>query len=246
MTPAIRAEWAKSWSDPGTAWLLAGVVVSTVSVGVLVAAASRCPAAGCVTDPAKTSLAGVYLGQALATLVGVLAIGGEYGTGMIRVTLTAMPRRDTMLIAKALVLTCQLLVASALAAGGSMLAGWLILPGHWFGGAEWRASFCAMVYLTLIAALSLGVTTVMRDSAAAAGTVLGLLFLFPVAASLVSDRTLERHLEQISPLLAGMDSQAVSGLRNLPLSPWQGLGVVALWAVGALLLGGVLLRLRDV
>lgn len=246
MRDHLRAEWIKTWSDPGTPWLLAGLVVSTVTVGALVAVAARCPAAGCVTDPAKTSLTGVYLGQAVAALAGVLAIGGEYGTGMIDVTLTAMPRRSAVLTAKAMVLTGQLLIASGLAAGGSMLAGWLILPGEWAGAAGWRAPFCAMAYLTLIAVLSLGVTTVMRDSAAAIGTVLGLLFLFPVVASLVRDQALARRLEQISPMLAGMDSQASTGLRSLPLAPWQGLGVVAAWAVGALLLGAVTLRLRDV
>ena len=40
-------------------------------------------------------------------------------------------------------------------------------------------------------------------------------------------------------------SQATVGLKILPLTPWQGLGVLAAWAGGALLLGAVLLRLRD-
>jgi ABC-2 type transport system permease protein len=89
------------------------------------------------------------------------------------------------------------------------------------------------------------VTTVVRDSAAAIGIVLGLLYLFPVAASLMGDPAVARRLEQIGPLSAGMDSVATSGLQALPLTPWQGLGVAALWAAGALALGGVLLRLRD-
>jgi ABC-2 type transport system permease protein len=44
---------------------------------------------------------------------------------------------------------------------------------------------------------------------------------------------------------AGLDSQATIDLHSLPLAPWAGLGVVALWAAGVLVLGGVLLRLRD-
>ena len=51
-------------------------------------------------DPAKISLTGVYLGQVIVALLAVLAVGGEYGTGMIRVTLAATPRRLTMLAAK--------------------------------------------------------------------------------------------------------------------------------------------------
>jgi ABC-2 type transport system permease protein len=146
------------------------------------------------------------------------------------------------------------LAASALAVGASMLAGQLILPGHGFtpasgfdlvSAAMWRASLCATAYFTLVALLGLGVATVVRDSAAATGITLGILYLFPVAAGLVRVPAVQRHLEQIGPMSAGLDSLATTGLRDLPLTPWQGLGVVALWAAGALLLGGVLLRLRD-
>lgn len=56
---------------------------------------------------------------------------------------------------------------------------------------------------------------------------------------------MQRLLEQIGPMSAGLDAQATMGLKSLPLTPWQGLGVVALWAAGALLLGGLALRIRD-
>jgi ABC-type transport system involved in multi-copper enzyme maturation permease subunit len=188
-------------------------------------------------------------------VAGVLAIGDEYSTGMIKLSLTAMPRRLTWLFAKAAVLTGPVLIASALAVAGSALAGWLILPGHGFtpahgyasltAGADIRAAAGAVLYLTLIALLSLGVTAAVRDSAAAIGLVLGLLYLFPIVASLVSDATLARRLQQIGPLSAGLDAQATIGVKSLPLTPWQGLGVVALWTVGALLLGALVLRSRD-
>ncbi len=239
MRNTLRAEWAKTWSDPSTVWLLAGLVVATVGVSLATIAA----ASG--QDPAKLSLTGIYLGQVIAAVTGVLAIGGEYTTGMITVSLTAVPRRLELLAAKALVLAGPVAAASATAVGGCLLAGWLILPGHWFGAADWRAAFCSVVYLTLIAVLSLGVTAVVRDSAVAAGVVLGLLFLFPVLITAVSDHTLVRRLEQISPLLAGQDLQATTGLRALPLSPWPALGVVTLWAAAALTAGGLALCRRD-
>ncbi len=74
---------------------------------------------------------------------------------------------------------------------------------------------------------------------------LGVLYLFPLAADLVSNPTLARHLDQIGPLPAGLDAQATTGLKGLPLTPWQSLGVVALWTVGALLLGALVLKFRD-
>jgi ABC-2 type transport system permease protein len=250
---ALRAEWAKAWSDPATAWLLSALVVLSVAVSLITIGTSRCQA-GCGQDPARISLAGIYLGQAVAALAGVLAIGSEYGTGMIRVTLTAMPRRGRLLAAKAVVLAGPVLAASALAVAVSMLAGRLILPGHGFtaargfdlaGGAMWRAAFCAVVYLTLVAVLGLGLAAAVRDSAAATGIVLGLLYLFPVAARLVASQAIQQRLQQVGPMSAGLDSQATTGLHGLPLAPWPGLGVVALWAAGALVLGGVVLRLRD-
>jgi ABC-2 type transport system permease protein len=251
---AVRAEWLKVWSDPGTGWLLGALVALSFAVSAVAVSAARCPAAACGQDPAKISFAGVYLGAAVAALAGVLAIGGEYGTGMIRVTLTAMPRRITVLAAKALVLAGLVLAASALAVGASMLAGWLILPGHGFTSARgfdlvswgaWQASFRTTLYLTLVAVISLGVTAVMRDSAAAIGTALGLLYLFPIIESLVRDQAIQRRLSQIGPMAAGLDAQASTRLSGLPLAPWQGLGVVALWAAGALVLGGLVFARRD-
>jgi ABC-2 type transport system permease protein len=254
MRRALRAEWAKTLSDPGTPWLLAALVALSVAVSAVSVATSRCQAAGCGQDPARISLTGVYLGQVPAALIGVLAIGGEYGTGMIRVTLAAIPRRGQLLAAKAIVLAGLVLAAAALAVGATALAGRLILPGHGFtpangfdlaGAAMWRACLCAVLYLTLIALLGLGAAAAVRDSAAAIGVTLGILCLFPVAAGLVTDPAIRRHLEQIGPLSAGTDSLATAGLPGLPLTPWHGLGVVTLWAAGALILGGAVLRLRD-
>ena len=253
MRRAIRAEWAKAWSDPATPWLLAALVVLTMAVSGVTIGTARCPAAACGQDPARLGLAGVYLGQAVAALAGVLALGGEYATGMIHVTLTAIPRRR-LLVAKALVLTGPVLVASALALGAAVLASVIVLPGHGFTAghgydlASWataRAWCCATVYLMLVAVLGLGVAAVVRDSAVATGVVLGLLYLFPIAATAIGDQAVARRLDQIGPMSAGLDSQTTIDLHGLPLAPWAGLGVVALWAAGVIAAGGVLLWLRD-
>lgn len=253
---ALRAEWAKFRTVAGPAWLLAGIVVATLAVAVLAISAARCPAAGCGADPAKISFTGVYLSQAVAALAGVLAIGTEYSTGMITLSLTAIPRRLTWFTVKAVVLTGPVLAGSAIAVAGSALAGWLILPGRGFTPAhgyaslttraDLRAAVGTALCLTLTALLGLGVATAVRDSAAAAGLVLGLLYLVPVASALVSSQTLSRRLQQIGPLTAGLDVQATTGLDRLPLTPGQGLGVVALWAAGGLLAGAFVLKICDV
>lgn len=261
---ALRSEWTKLRTLASTWWLLLAAVALTVVVGAAVAAAYQCSGGSPVcapavtgADPAKISLTGVGLGQVIVALLAVLAVGGEYGTGMIRVTLAATPRRLTLLAAKAAVVTGWALSAGLAAVAGSLLAGRLILPDRGLSaangyvvpslanGPDLRAFGGSVLYLALIALLALGVTTAVRDSAVAMGLVLGLLYLFPIAAAVIPDHVLARHLQQIAPMTAGLDIQATVGVAGLPLSPWQGLGVLALWATGALLLGALVLRLRD-
>jgi ABC-2 type transport system permease protein len=252
---ALHAEWTKFRTVAGPSWLLAGVLALTVAVAVAAASAARCQSAACGIDPATASFTGIYPAQAVAAVAGVLAIGNEYSTGMIRLSLTAMPRRLTCLFAKAAVLTGPVLAAAALAVAGAALAGRLILPGHGFTPAhgyasltsatDLRAAAGAVLYLTLIALFSLGLAAAVRDSAAAIGLVLGVLYLFPLAAAVIPNLTIARHLRQIGPLPAGLNAQATIGVHSLPLTPWQGLGVVALWTAGALLLGALALKLRD-
>jgi ABC-2 type transport system permease protein len=108
-----------------------------------------------------------------------------------------------------------------------------------------RAAVGSALYLALIGLLAFGIATAVRDSAVAIGAVLALLFLFPIAAHVITSPAWARHLEQASPMTAGLYIQATVGVKSLPLTPWQGLGVLGLWALGALLLGGAVLRLRD-
>ncbi len=256
MSGALHAEWTKLRTAPGTGWLLAAVIVATSALGAVADAAASCPSGGCQLDPARTSLAGVYLGQAIVVIIAVLTISGEYGSGMIRTTFTAMPRRTTVLAAKSLTLTSLVLAAGTVAVTCCLLAGRLILPGHGFTAAHGypplspgdgpvlRSAAGTVLYLGLIAVLSLGVATAVRDSAAAIGIVLGLLYLIPIIAT-VADPHLRRHLEQLAPMTAGLAIQATTSLRDLPVSPWAGLGVLAAWAAAAVLAGGLLLRLRD-
>ena len=257
----LHAEWTKVRTLPGMFWLLAAAAVLTAGAGAATAAAFRCSVAACSpaatgADPAKISLTGVDLGQVLIAVLAVLSVGGEYSNGMIRVTLTAMPRRVVVLLSKAAVVAGLTAAASLAGVLGSVLAGQLFLPSRGLTAAhgypvlslsnmtDVRAAFGSVLYLVLIALLALGTTAVIRDSGVAIGVVLGLLFTLPLAA-LLPDHALARHLQEASPLIAGQYIETTVGLKSLPLTPWQGLGVLALWAFGALLLGGLLLRFRD-
>ena len=258
MREAVHAEWTKLRTVSGPAWLLLGVVALTIAVSTAAVGATHCPQnLACPVDATKLSLTGVQVGQAVVAILAVLTISNEYSSGMIRITLAAMPKRHTMLAAKAILLAALVLAAGAVAVFGSVLAGHLILPGHGFTAARgfppvWlsygptlRAACGSVLYLALIALLSLGVAVIVRDSAASIGVVLALLYLFPIVLAFVGNPHWQRRLERWTPTIAGLTIQATTGLRSLPSTPWAGLGVLAVWAGVALLCGGLVLRLRD-
>jgi ABC-2 type transport system permease protein len=256
MRRAVHAEWTKVRTVAGPAWLLVALVVTTVGVSAITVASVRYQA-GADQDVMKLALAGVDLGQAAVAGLAVVMVSTEYATGMIRTTLTALPHRLTMLASKAALLTTGVLLAGALAVGGSLVVARLVLPGRGFTVAHGypvvslgdatmlRAAVGAVLYLLLVGLLSLGIAFAVRDAAAATGIVLGLLYFFPLLAATVNDQTWHRHLEQIGPMTAGQAIESTTNLSSLSIGPWAGLGVLAAWAAGALLLGGALLRLRD-
>jgi ABC-2 type transport system permease protein len=257
MILTLRAEWTKLRTSAGTFWLLLAAICLTVGLGAVADVGVRCGSAACNQDPAKISLAGVYLGQVIVAISAVTIVTAEYGTGMIRTTLTAMPNRVAVLTAKAIVAAGWALAAGLIGVIGSALLGQLLLPAKGFTPANGylsialthaetlRAASGSVLYLVLIALLSLGIATVVRDSAAGIGVVLGLLFAFPIALVMVSNPHWHRHLEQLAPMNAGLGIQTTIDVHSLPLTPWAGLGVLGLWAAGALVLGAFVLQVRD-
>ncbi len=255
MTDALKAEWTKLRTLPSTPWILLAIVVLTVGVSTLVVATIHVSGQS-GEDPTKVSLIGVDLGQAIVAVLGVLVISEEYGTRMIRTTLVAIPRRMTVLATKAVNVSVLGAVASILGVAGSILAGRLLQSHAGLGpangyplisignGPTLRAAAGSVIYLVLIALLALGIAVTVRDTAVSIGVVLALLYLFPVLATTVQG-SWHRHLEQIGPMTAGMSIQSTTGLSSLPISPWAGLGILAAWSAGALLIGSCALRFRN-
>lgn len=259
MIDALCAEWTKLRTLPTTGWLFVGAVALTVASGAGVAAivhigpdGQHDPTAASL-DPTKLSLTGVYLGQAVVAVLAVLSVAEEYGTGMIRLSLSAVPRRPLLLGAKAATVALLALGVGVIAAPAGLIIGRVLLPAHGVyplvslsSGPTLRAAAGTALYLALVALLSLGVATTIRDTAVSIGTALGLLYLLPIAAQLINDPTWQRHLAQIAPMTAGLAIQATTNLPNLPIGPWAGLGVLSAWACAALLIAGLSIRARDV
>lgn len=258
---AVRTEWTKLRTVPSTGWLLIAVAVSLIAVSALTTApvnTARCPSpAECDEDTVKLSLSGVQAAQAVVVVLAALAVTNEYTTKLAHTTLAATPRRRTVLLAKAIVVTGATLVTSTTGVLGSVLAGRLILPGHGFttangypplslgDGPTLRAAAGTVLYLGLVALFTLGVATAVRDTAAAIVGMLGVIYAFPLIGMLVTDPRWSDRLARYGPTQAGLSIQATMRLDRLAISPWAGMGVLAAYAGGAMLLGGVLFARRD-
>ncbi|WP_262402407.1 ABC transporter permease [Actinomadura sp. CNU-125] len=201
---------------------------------------------------------GVRVGQVAAVVLGVLAIGGEYGTRTIVPTLAAVPRRGLVLAAKAAAVAGLVRRAAGTAGvAGSLAAGRFVLPRNGFtaaagypplsvlDGPTARAAAGSVLYLVLVALLGLGAAAAVRGTAGGLTGVLGLLWAAPVVVPLVGDDRWQERLERFAPMPAGLAVQATRALERLPVGPWAGLGVLAGWAALALLLGGTVLARRD-
>ena len=255
MRLAAYAEWTKLRTLASNYWLIAAAITITIGAGAAVTATTH-ESRGVIQDTTRLALSGIDLGQGVIAVLAVLAITEEYGNGTIQLSLLATPRRNSMLGAKAVIISLTTLVTGAVIVAGSLVVARRILPRNGYtpargypllalDGATTRAAIGSVLYLTLVALLSLGIATVIRSTAASVGTVLGLIYLPALIAQSIGNSTWQRHLEQLAPTLAGLAIQATTDVHQIPLSPWAGLGVLAAWAISALLAGGVLLRLRD-
>jgi ABC-2 type transport system permease protein len=250
MRDAVHAEWTKLRTVPSSGWLLIAIIALTVGASALVTSIVKCPG----TCDADTT---IMLGQAAVAAIAVVVVTAEYGTGMIRVSLAAVPRRSVLLAAKAIVVTAVVLVAGTISVLGSVLAGRIQLPGNGFTAANGfaalsilhgptlRAAAGSVLYLVLIGLFTLGISTALRDSGLTTAVVLGFLYVIPIIGDVVISPLWQHRVERWTPTDAGLAIQATRNIAKLPIGPWPGLGVLALWTTAALAGGWLVLRLRD-
>src|SRR5882762_7560568 len=113
LVDVLRSEYCKLASVRSTYWTLTAAVAANVVIAALAAVflPSRLSTQQKASiDSIRLSLAGMHLSQIAFGALGVLVITSEYGTGMIRATLTAVPRRRLMLAAKAIVFAATALI----------------------------------------------------------------------------------------------------------------------------------------
>lgn len=279
ITPARAAvsEWVKFRSLRSTWWSIGIALLISVGLGILFSGLRGHDIAnhgGFEEDPAALSLRGFYLAQLAVAVLGVLFITGEYTTGMIRATLSAVPRRAPVWAAKIAVFAVVIFLITLVAAFVAFLGGQAVL-----GGYHVRVGFApgpngGVVFppgMAVGTLHSLGVSISDPGSLRAifgaalymvgvgllglgcgfvirnTGGAIATVFGLLLVLPLLAQAlpsSLQQHVTKYLPLLAGTAGMNTQQGTD-QLGPWTGLGVFALYVVAALGLGLYVLRRRD-
>jgi len=204
---------------------------------------------------------GVLLSSLVVGVLGVLIITGEYGTGQVRSTFTADPRRTGVILAKATVLAVTTFVVSAVATWIGVLISLPLMAGN---GVEpeigdpsvFMPILGSSVFLTLLALLAYGIGLLVRSSAGGIAITLGILLVLPVVLSLMAGLMKVDWPTNIAAFLPDMaggqlyayayDGASAADNSGVVLNGWGGFGVLA---AEVLVIGGLALTLarrRDV
>lgn len=262
---ALRSEWIKLRTVRSTVWCYAIIVVLTVLFGILLANTFTGPTGGELpaSDQQEIALRAATLSlgfsQLVASVLGVLVISGEYGTGMIRSTLTAVPKRTPALFAKALVFGAVTLVVGLVAIGATALVTSPMLPSVGitpdFGDTQFLLALGGgALYLALIGVMSLALGAIIRNSAGGIAASLGLLLVLPTVLQIfaaVTNATWAINIGTFLPSSAGAQLYsyaAEGGVTDgfVTLSSLQGGLVLTAWVVVLMAAAAVLMKRRDV
>ena len=244
------SEWIKFRTLRSTLAVLGAAVATVVAIGLIVAYNTRHLSSNLQPDdlvPSAT-MQGYLLAQLLIGALGIVFVSGEYGTGMIRSTLTAVPRRLPVLWAKGIVFL-GITAAAMLATCTVTFLGAQALIGHYRTGFSLtdpgvaRVVIGTAVYLTLIGVLGSAIGWIMRSTSGALVTFAAAVLVLPVLFSRILGAW-GKDVGQYLPSSAG--GSFISSIRSAhTLSPWTGLAVLGLWAVAGVTVAAVGLRRRD-
>jgi ABC-2 type transport system permease protein len=250
---ALRSEFTKIRSVRSTYWTLLAMFVVVVGFGALASfGASHGGPHGPYFDPTRQSLAGLYIGQLIIGVLGVLVISSEYSTGMIRTTLTTNPHRGMMIAAKGVVFAVVAFVVSLVTAFVAFFTGQAIMSsGHLsttLGSPNvLRAVIGGALFLTACGVLAFGLGLLLRHSAAGISATVALLFVVTILINFLP-QTWQNHVDKWIPALAGgqlwMTKAQPPG--NTPMfGPWPSFAILCGYAAIAVAAGVILFRKRD-
>lgn len=265
----VRSEWIKLRTLRSTMWCYAIIIGLTIGFGFLLAVAmpaggvgsqgNNIPAGNQQATWLQVTTLGIGFGELVSAVLGALVITGEYGTGMIRSTLTAVPKRIPALVAKAIVFGVTTFVVSLVALVATALLTAPLMPAKDIhpdlGDSNfWLAIVGGAGYLALIGVLALAIGTIIRNSAGGISAALGLILVAPVVLQILAGVTRAdwaQNLGSFLPSSAGgrMYSYAPAAVKPaegvVSLDPGQGVIVLIVWFVVVFGIGAILLKRRD-
>ncbi|MEU4192150.1 ABC transporter permease [Kribbella sp. NPDC026611] len=252
---AIRAEWVKLRSLRSTWYTLGTLLVLGLGITTLTMSSMHrqyfeaSPADRAAWDPTGQSLKTYIVAQLVVGVLGILIVTSEFATGLIQTTLAANPRRSRLLAAKSLVATVvaaaagQLLMFAAFLLGQAVLAAQDVPSASLGDPGVFSAVIGGGLYLSAIALLALGLGAIMRATAGALATLVGIVFLVPALSGLFPS-----WLHGVLACWPTLGAAAIFNTIPDPAypHPWLNLGGLWLGVLAVLAAAFFVFRKRDV
>ncbi|HMG40291.1 MAG TPA: ABC transporter permease subunit [Acidimicrobiales bacterium] len=251
----FRSELTKLCSLRSTWIVLAGVGAALVGLAAIFAAAYASDVDGGKIEPSTaaaidTAFDALHLGSLIVVVLGMLQMTGEYASGSIRSSLTAVPRRLPLLWAKALALTVVIAPVMLVVCVVSFLVSQAVAGDHGVGIVDdgaLRAILTGPLTVVALALIGLGLATVIRHTAGALTTYIGLMMVTPALLALAVP---ESARDAVLPFHPGLAAEAVYTLDTAAvetdlLTPVAAGALLAVYIVAVLAAGAVVLRRRD-
>lgn len=262
----VRSEWIKLRTLRSTVWSFGIIVLFTIGFGLLMATTIPVPFSSMLDSHAQNIFAvaaitlGIYFTQLVAATLGVLIISGEYTTGMIRSTFTAVPQRLPALVAKALILVVSMFVVGFVSLIATAILVTPIMEGkgvqvNLLDGEVLRPLLGGAGYLALIALLAFAFGSILRSSAGGIASALGLILVLPAVLTImqgITRATWTFNVGAILPSAAGGHMFEIVDIGSLgapsgviTLDATQGFLVLLTWVVVLLVGAALLTKRRD-
>jgi ABC-2 type transport system permease protein len=271
---AVRSEWLKLRSIRSTWWSYALVLLITIGLSAQMSSQLSFDGVGAKPSHEAIQAMGVYatmvsldFSALVVSVLGVLVIAGEYGSGMIRSTFVAVPKRVPALLAKAIVFAVVTFVVSAVAFAVTVPVSVGLLAANGYdidlGDSNyWLAYLGGALYLSLIGLIAFSIGAIIRNTAGGIAAALGLAFVAPLILSVISGMSQQVWVQNLQALLPsragtvmfthpGYQAFASPGEPPRPpdgvwtLDPGQGALILVAWIVVLMTAAVILLKRRD-
>lgn len=253
----LRSEWIKfrtlrsTWITYAVALLLSlgiGALVTYLHGNEVVTHPDRHDG---IFDPVMFTQAGVFLAQLAIGVMGVLCVTGEYATGMIRASMTAIPKRTPVLVAKIVIFGIVTASVSVVMTFGAFFIGQAILS-QWHMNTTIGASgvlrglLGGAYYLTIVGLIGLGLGFLLRSTAGAIASLVALVLVLPIIVSTLPSSWSDHISKYLPSNIVDHLISTVPHPAEVAFSRPIDVGLLAAYALVAVVLGWLVLKRKDV